>query len=126
MDSGRLRSVLLNPRAGWVAAGAANQIALPMINTKLMIVTSLLTFSPQIHGMFFPANFNLEELESNRRRHIMLASNATAASVMQMHLSLAALYQNQAAAFSRSVPRANRNISGGLELVICEGKRIGR
>lgn len=76
--------------------------------------------------MFFPSTFELEELESNRRRQIMLAANATAVPIMEMHLSLAALYQNQAATLARSVPPANRNIRGQLELVTCERMRIGR
>lgn len=81
------------------------------------IVTDLLTFSVHIDGMFFPVNFNLEELESNRRRQIMLASLATTASVMEMHLSLAALYQDQAAALDRAGPPVTSEAIGGLRLV---------
>jgi hypothetical protein len=75
--------------------------------------------------MFFPPNFDLEELESNRRRQVVLAATATTVRIMEMHLSLAALYQNQAASLARSGPPANRDIIGELKLVTCERRRVG-
>lgn len=60
----------------------------------------------RMDNMFFPVNFHREELESKRRRQMMLAAAATAVPVMEMHLSLAALYQDQAAALARTGPPA--------------------
>lgn len=87
------------------------------------MLTKLLTFSRHIQHMFFPLNFQLEELESNRRRQVMLAAAAIAVPVMEMHLSLAALYQDQAAALVRSSPPANRETIERLRLVIDEPRR---
>jgi hypothetical protein len=87
------------------------------------VLTKLLTFSRHIQHMFFPLIFQLEELESNRRRQVMLAAAATAVPVMEMHLSLAALYQDQAAALVRSRPPANREAIERLRLVIDEPRR---
>lgn len=74
----------------------------------------------------FPLNFDLEEIESNRRRQVMLAATAATAPIMEMHLSLAALYQNQAAALARSGPSNNRDVIGELKLVSGERRRAGR
>ncbi len=43
--------------------------------------------------MLFPYNFDLIELESGRRRHIVLASRAMTVPLIEMHLNLAAYYE---------------------------------
>ncbi len=43
--------------------------------------------------MLFPHNFDLIELESGRRRHVVLASRAMTVPLIEMHLNLAAYYE---------------------------------
>jgi hypothetical protein len=94
--------------------------------TILVLVTRLLTFARQTDGMFFPPNFNLEELESDRRRHVILAASATAVPIMQMHLSLAELYQDRATALARSSPTPDRHEIGEPDLVAGERRSTAR
>lgn len=76
--------------------------------------------------MFFPLNFQLEELDSNRRHQVMLAAAATANPIMEMHLSLAALYQDSASALACASPPPDRNVIGRIKLVAGERRSSGR
>lgn len=49
-------------------------------------------------GMFFPPDFNLIDLESLRRRHVLMANIAESIPVIQMHLSLVTFYEERIAA----------------------------
>ena len=63
-----------------------------------------LTFGLQSGCMFLPHNFNLIELESCRRQHVVLASLAMTVSLIEMHLNLAEYYQQSINAFERTLP----------------------
>lgn len=67
--------------------------------------------------MFLPSEFDAEKLESNRRRQVVLATTATTVPIMEMHLSLAALYQNQAVALARLGRPADQDVMDELTLV---------
>lgn len=100
-----------------------NKHRLILINQIFILVTILLTNLMQFYCMFFPVNFNLEELESYRRRHIILAATATAVPIMQMHLSLAELYQYRARALQ---PAVDRDEIGEVKRVSGLRRSIGR
>lgn len=67
-----------------------------------------LIFCLQGGGMFLPHNFNLIELESCRRRHVVLASLAVTVSLIEMHLNLAEYYHQSINAFVRTLPSTRK------------------
>lgn len=95
-------------RRGWRSGSEAARIAVDRpydpvdldYDDRPKRVSLLLTFEAESRTMIFPPDFTAEQLESNRRRHIVLATLSTSVGLMEMHLSLAAFYQAQAVALA--------------------------
>jgi hypothetical protein len=66
------------------------------------IISVALTFPVQMQRMLLPPNFNIVDLESSRRRHVILASLAVTASLTEMHRNLATHFEQCVASLACS------------------------
>ncbi len=67
--------------------------------------------------MLFPPDFNLIDLESCRRHHVMLATLAVTAPVMELHMDLAKFYEERVIALLQATGRPAHHGDRRLKLV---------
>lgn len=91
------------------------------------MLSALLTLMRQLVHMLFPPNFNLIDVEACRRHHVMLATLAMTASVMEFHINLAEFYEERLAALRNVGPKARIMIGDGSSsavMIDTRGSRI--
>lgn len=67
--------------------------------------------------MLFPPDFNLIDLETGRRHHVMLATLAVTVPVMELHMNLAQFYEERVIALLQATGRPAHHGDWRLKLV---------